>query len=383
MSILADGISNGLGTILGFIVGLIPLILVHEFGHFVMAKLTGTWAREFGIGYPPRILKLFRWRETDFTLNWLPLGGFVRLEGEQTFAEEEKETAEPSPEELAEKAEAFKHSLYAKSPGQRILLYLGGPLMNMIAALVLATLVFTTGIPTARVVIDQVAPSSPAAEATIQVNDIIVAINGEKVEGTGDVSLLAQKSLGEPTELTLERDGQTVTVSLVPRANPPEGQGAMGIVISGVENRADLKRYPVGKAFVYGTRYVGRIVGVSVMLPVYIIRGLIPIEQARPVGIIGISQITQRSVEDSIASGAVYPFLNIVILISVSLGIFNLLPIPALDGGRILFAIVEKVRRKPLTPALEERIHTVTFLILIAVFIFITILDIVAPVALP
>ncbi|HOU15199.1 MAG TPA: M50 family metallopeptidase [Anaerolineae bacterium] len=383
MSILADGISNGLGMILGFIVGLIPLILVHEFGHFVMAKLTGVWAREFGVGYPPRIVKLFRWRETDFTLNWLPLGGFVRLEGEQTFAEEEKDTEEASPEASAEKEEAFKHSLYAKSPEKRILIYLGGPLMNIIAALVLATLVFTTGIPTARVVIDEVAPASPAAEAHIQANDIIVAINGEKVEGTGDVSLFTQKSLGEPTELTLERDGQTLTVSLVPRANPPEGQGAMGIVISGVENRENLKRYPVGEALVYGTRYVGRIVGVSVMLPVYIIRGLIPIEQARPVGIIGISQITQRSVEDSVSSGAVYPFLNVVILISVSLGIFNLLPIPALDGGRILFAIVEKVRRRPLTPVLEERIHTVTFLILIAVFIFITILDIVAPVALP
>jgi len=383
MSILLDGINNGLGMILGFVVGLIPLILVHEFGHFLMAKLTGVWAREFGIGYPPRIVKLFRWRETDFTLNWLPLGGFVRLEGEQTFAEEGKDTEEASPEELAEKAEAYKHSLYAKSPGKRILLYLGGPLMNMIAALVLATLVFTTGIPTARVVIDEVLPSSPAAEANLQVNDIIVAINGDKVEGTGDVSLFAQKSLGEPTELTMERDGQTFTVSLVPRVNPPEGQGAMGIVISGLENQEDLKRYPLGQAFVYGTRYVGKIVGVSVMLPVYIVRGLIPIEQARPVGIIGISQITQRSMEDSIASRAVYPFLNIVILISVSLGIFNLLPIPALDGGRILFAIVEKIRRKPLTPALEERIHMITFLILIAVFVLITILDIVAPVALP
>jgi regulator of sigma E protease len=383
MSILVHGISDGLGMILGFVVGLIPLILVHEFGHFVMAKLTGTWAREFGIGYPPRLIKLFRWRETDFTLNWLPLGGFVRLEGEQTFAEEEKDTEEASPEELAEKAEALKHSLYAKSPGQRILIYLGGPLMNMLTAWILATLVFVTGIPTARVVINEVLSSSPAAEANLQVNDIIVAINDEKVEGTGDVSLLTQKSLGEPTELTLERDGQTLTVSLVPRVNPPEGQGAMGIVIGGLENPGSLKRYPLGEAFVYGTRYIGNIVGISVMLPVYIIRGLIPIEQARPVGIIGISQIAQQSVEDSVSAGAVYPFLNIVILISVSLGIFNLLPIPALDGGRILFSVLEKVRRKPLTPALEERIHMITFIILIAVFLVITVLDIVAPVPLP
>ncbi|HOT90638.1 MAG TPA: M50 family metallopeptidase [Anaerolineae bacterium] len=381
-----NGIKDGLGMIGGFIVGLIPLIIVHEFGHLIMAKLTGIWAREFGIGFPPRIARLFRWRETEFTLNWVPLGGFVRLEGEQAFAEENKnpdDDEEESPEKLAEKADAYAHSLYAKPPEKRILVYLGGPLMNLLIAWVLATLVFFTGIPTARVVIDQIMPASPAAEARLQVNDVIVAVNGEKVEGTGDVSRLTQKTLGQPTELTLEREGQTLTVSLVPRVNPPEGQGAMGIVVKGLENPGDLKRYPLGQALIYGSRYVGNVIGVSLMLPVYIIRGLIPIEQARPVGIIGISQIAQQSVEESIAASAVYPFLNFVILISVSLGIFNLLPIPALDGGRILFSVVEKVRHKPLTPAIEERIHTIALFILVVIFIFIAILDIVAPLPLP
>ncbi len=379
-----NGIKDGLGMIGGFIVGLIPLIIVHEFGHLIMAKFTGVWAREFGIGFPPRIARLFRWQETEFTLNWIPLGGFVRLEGEQAFAEANQEDAEEeSPEQLAEKAVAQAHSLYAKPPEKRILVYLGGPLMNLLTAWILATLVFLTGIPTVRVVIDQIAPASPAAEAHLQVNDVIVAVNGEKVEGTADVSRLTQKTLGQPTELTLERNGQTLTVSLVPRVNPPEGQGAMGIVVKGLENPGNLKRYPLGQALTYGSRYIGNVIGVSLMLPVYIVRGLIPIEQARPVGIIGISQIAQQSVEESVASSAIYPFLNFVILISVSLGIFNLLPIPALDGGRILFSIVEKVRRKPLTPALEERIHTIALFILIALFIFIAILDIVAPVPLP
>lgn len=383
MSILFDGLNSGLGMLAGFILGLIPLILVHEIGHFVMAKLVGVWVREFGVGYPPRIAKLFRWRETDFTLNWLPLGGFCRMEGEQTFAEDTSEDGEPPAEALAEAEEARKHSLYAKPPGKRTLIYLGGPVMNIITGWVLATTIFVTGIPAARVVINEVAPGSPAAEAAIQVDDIIVAINGEKVQGTGDVSLLTQKHLGAPTEVTLERDGQAFTVSLVPRENPPEGQGAMGIVISGLENPGNLKRYPLGQAMVYGTEYVGTIMRMTVMLPVYVIRGLIPIEQARPVGVIGISQIAQRSVEDSIATQAAYPFLNILVLISLSLGIFNLLPIPALDGGRILFAIVEKIRRQPLTPAIEERIHMITLAVMGLLFVFITILDIVAPVALP
>ena len=377
-------INDGLGMIVGFLVCLIPLIVVHELGHFIMARLIGVWAREFGIGYPPRIVKLFKWRETDFTLNWLPLGGFTRLEGEQTFAEDEEEDTdeEISPAVLAEREEAYRHSLYAQPPGKRILLYLGGPLMNLLTAWVLATLLFTTGLPIARVVVSEVAPESPAAEADLQTGDTIVAVNGEPIESINEVSASVQETLGEPTEILLERDGQEVSVSLVPRADPPEGQGAMGVLIGEVAS-GKLKQYPLNEAFVYGTRYLGNIVGMTVLFPVYVIRGLIPIEQARPVGPIGISQIAQQSVEQSISTGAAYPILNILILVSVSLGIFNLLPIPALDGGRILFAIVEKIRRKPLTPALEERIHMVTLMILGALFIFITIMDIVAPIRLP
>lgn len=381
---IVNWLSDGLGMIVGFLVCLIPLIVVHEIGHFVMARLIGVWAREFGIGYPPRILKLFKWRETEFTLNWLPLGGFVRLEGEQTFAEDKDEDAdeEVSPAMLAEKEEAYRHSLYAQPPGKRILLYLGGPLMNLLTAWVLATLLFTTGIPVARVVVNEIAPESPAAEANLQAGDVIVAVNGKTVESLDDVSALVQQTLGEPTEIQLEREGQTITVSLTPRANPPEGQGAMGVMIGEVAS-GKLKQFPLGQAFVYGSRYLGNIVSATLFFPVYVIRGLIPIEQARPVGVIGISQIAQRSVEDSISTGAAYPILNLLILVSVSLGIFNLLPIPALDGGRILFAIVEKIRHKPLTPALEERIHMVTLAMLGVVFVLITILDIVAPIQLP
>lgn len=383
MSVLFRGIGSGLGLIAGFIAGLIPLILVHEIGHFVVAKLLGVWAREFGIGYPPRITKIFRWGETDFTLNWLPLGGFVRLEGEQTFADEEGKEEEKTAAQLAEEAEAREHSLYAKSPGKRIAIYLGGPIMNILTAWVLAAVIYMTGIPTMRVSVSEVTPGSPAAAAGMQVDDVIVAINDEKIETPNDVQLYTHKSVGTETKVTLERDGQTVTVSLVPRANPPEGQGAMGIIIGSTEDASTLKRYPVGQAFVNGTVYLGNIVGMTVMLPVYVIRGLIPIAQARPVGVIGISQIAERSVQDSISVGALYPFLNILVLISISLGVFNLFPIPALDGGRILFAIVEKLRKKPLTPLLEERIHMITLALLFIVFVFITVLDIVAPVQLP
>jgi regulator of sigma E protease len=267
--------------------------------------------------------------------------------------------------------------------GKRILIYLGGPLMNIISGWILAVLLFLTGIPGMHVVVDEVAPASPAAAANMQVGDIVLAVDGETIEAGSDLQIYAQQHLETPIELLLKRDEQTLTVSVTPRANPPEGQGSIGIMISGIEKPGSLKQYPLGQALGYGTRYYGTMAGMTIILPILTIRGLIPLEQARPVGVIGISQIAQRSVEDSITAGAPYPFMNILILLSISLGIFNLLPIPALDGGRILFSIIEKIRRKPLTPEIGERIHVIAFMLMLALFIFITALDIISPVPLP
>lgn len=233
------------------------------------------------------------------------------------------------------------------------------------------------------VVIDEIAPNSPAASVDMQVGDMILAVNGEPVETTGDISIHAQENLEKPIDITLQRGEETLTVSLSPRANPPKDEGAIGIAIYGKEKPGSIQHYPLGEAMTYGTRYFTTMAGMTVMLPALILRGVYPLEQARPVGVIGISQVAQRSVEDSIAVGAPYPFLNILILLSISLGIFNLLPIPALDGGRIMFSIVEKIRRKPLTPEVEERIHMVAFALLLVLFLFITALDIIAPIAIP
>lgn len=377
MSLPSLDISSWLGPIFGFVVGLIPLILVHEFGHFLMAKIMGVWAREFGIGYPPRITKLFKLGETVFTLNWIPFGGFVRLEGESPEARKEDE------EETSKSPEAEEHSLYNKPPWKRILIFLGGPVSNVLTAWLIAILIFTSGIPKVQVIIEEVAANSPAADANVQAGDVILSVNNREVETLDDVSEETSESLGESTTLTLRRDGEEVQVKLVPRANPPEGQGAMGVLIAGEEIPGTLEHYTLGESLVYGTRYFGNIVGMTVMLPITIFQRDIPLEQARPVGVVGISRIAEYSVNQSIERSALYPFLNMVVLLSVSLGIFNLLPIPALDGGRILFSLIEALRGKALTPELEERIHTVTFLLLIALFIVITAMDILNPVPLP
>lgn len=375
MPSLLSALNGLLGLVSGFVIGLIPLIVLHEFGHLLMAKLNGVWAREFGIGYPPRIITLFRWKETEFTLNWIPFGGFVRLEGENLL-ETEDQKPPPDPEQAS-------HALYSKSPWRRILIYLGGPLMNLLTAWVIAVLLFTSGVPMMRTVVTDVAPGSPAEEAQIQPGDIPIAVAGQPVEDPMELSTLIQEHLGEPVEITLQRGEDIVRVTLTPRVNPPEGQGSIGVVIAGEPITDTLKRYAFPEAIARGTSYFVSMGVMTALLPVYAIRLGLPFEQARPVGIIGISQIAEQSVNESLQQNALYPFLNLVIMLSVSLGIFNLLPIPALDGGRILFSLIEGLRGKALTPQLQERIHFVALMVMLVLFVAITILDIVMPVPLP
>ena len=379
-----------LGMVIGFVVTLVPLIILHEIGHMLVAKYFGVWAREFGLGYPPRITKLFQWQETVFTLNWLPLGGFVRLEGEAMF-EEEKEEKEEEDDETSEPVvaaadaseaavEAQKHSLYAKPPWQQILIYLSGPVMNILTAWLVAVSLFLIGIPTARVIVQEVATGSPAARAGMQAEDIIVAINGREVEDAVDVQAYTRENLGQAMDVTLEREGEKVTVTVTPRENPPEGEGAMGIIIGALENPNEMQSYSLGEAIQYGTSYIARVASLSISLPAQLLSGNITAEEARPVGIVGISRIAGASMETSIERGALYPLLNLIAVVSASLGLFNLLPIPALDGGRILFSLIEMIRNEPVTPAIQEKIHLITMMLLVILFIVVTIFDIIAPI---
>jgi len=373
MTAFTEGLGSILGPIMGFIVGLIPLVVIHEFGHLIVAKIMGVWVREFGIGYPPRAFKMFQWAETEFTLNWIPFGGFARMEGESVFAENQDEL---DPDTVA-------HSLYTKKPWKRILIYLGGPAANVLTAWLIAIVIFMSGIPGIQTSIGEVAPASPAAEAALQAGDVFVAVNGEAVGASDELLDAIDAVKGQETTLTIDRDGEVFDVSLTPRANPPEGEGAMGVMIVQQNAPGDLTRYSVGDSIRYGTRYMTNMTLMTVQLPFYVIRMGIPFNEARPVGVIGISQIAEQSVAESVEAEAPYPYLNLLVMLSVSLGIFNLIPIPALDGGRILFSLVEAIRGRALTPKLEERIHMIAFVAMLVLFVGITLLDIFMPVPLP
>lgn len=384
MSQMIRFLTEGAGAIVGFLIALVPLIALHELGHMFTAKALGVWVREFGIGFPPRIKKLFQWQETEFTLNWIPLGGFARLEGEITFAEEEPKPAPESPEQVAEAAEARRHSLYAQSPPRRLLIFLGGPLMNLLTAWVLAIVMFLPGMPVAEAVqvrITAVAPGSPAELAGIQPGDVIVAVDGLSVSDDVDVVVeRARVNAGVAMPLIVRRGETELEVWVTPRLDPPPGEGAIGIGLAGEPISVRLEPLSFSQIVTLGTQQFFMALRMIVQAPVQIIRGLLPLEEARPIGIVNISRMSYQTLQQSVATGTWFPIMSLVLAVSLSLGIFNLLPIPALDGGRILFTVVEIVRRKPLTPALEERIHQVALMFLLMLFLVITVMDFMFPV---
>lgn len=374
-----------MGSVLGFIVALVPLIALHEMGHMFVAKWIGVWVREFGIGLPPRIAKLFKWQETEFTLNALPLGGFARMEGEDIL-----ETPQASTEETAEMSEeereAKKHSLYAQPPGKRMLIFAGGSMMNFITGWVLAILLFLTGVPVIdamQVKITQVVPNSPAAAADLQAGDTIVSVNEQPIDDIELVTELTQDNLGEEITLTVTRDGEERTVSLTPRVDPPPNEGAMGVLLTGEPTEYHVEATPLPRALLNGTLSFFNIILQTLWAPIRILQGIIPLEAARPVGIVNISRIAYDSIQQSFTTGTLIPVLNLLILVNVSLVVFNLLPIPALDGGRILLTAIEKIRNKPLSPRIQERVHQVALIIFMLLFVVITVLDLLYPVSLP
>ena len=231
--------------------------------------------------------------------------------------------------------------------------------------------------------ITQVTPQSPAAEAGLQAGDTIIAINEERGLDMEEVIARTQQNLGQEMSLTVSRESEELTVSLTPRLDPPANEGAMGIMLEGEALAYHVESLPIGQSFLRGSQTFFFIIGKTLWMPVELAQGLIPAETARPVGIVNISRIAYQSIEQSFTQGTLIPILNLLILVNISLGVFNLLPIPALDGGRILFTTVELLRKEPISPQVQERIHQVALSILLIFFVAVTIWDLLNPVDLP
>lgn len=348
---------------------LIFLVSLHEFGHFIFAKKFGVKVEEFGIGIPPRIFGK-KIGETIYSLNFLPLGAFVKLYGE------EKEIKEP-------------RSFTGKPIWQRVLIVLGGVISFwIIAAVLLSVIAGVWGLPTAvedkanhtlinpKVQIIAVVTDSPAQIAGLKTGDTIkeLTINNQQLTITKvkEVQGFVDLYKGQKITLTIERGKEIFDVKLIPRVSPPSEEGAMGVGLA----RVALKLYPWYQAPIQGVLATKRIT-FSIIFTLgeiisKVIRGIpLPSELVELRGPVGIGEIAVQALERGIND-----YLWLIAMISIFLALFNILPIPALDGGKLLFLGIEVIRKKPIPQKIEQNINTFFFALLFSLMIFVTIKDI-------
>jgi regulator of sigma E protease len=339
-------------TLIIFLLILGLLIFVHEGGHFIVAKLSGIKVEEFGMGFPPRIFGIKR-GETVYSLNWIPLGGFCKLLGEE-------DPSEP-------------RSFASKRPSIRLATLAAGPFMNAILPILLLTIAFMVPrqVEVGNVMIDQVAPDSPAAQAGIMSNDTLLSINGHTIRNIGDVVYYINLDLGNKITLELkDAEGNLKTADVVPRWDPPPGQGAVGIEMSMVPTGNITQSDPFWKAV---PKSISSIKDTFVLMGNQITSWFVQKKAPEVTGPVGIFQLTG----EVRAAGPSY-LLQFIGFISMNLAIVNILPLPALDGGRIAFVFLEVVRRgKRVSPRTEGLIHYIGFVMLIALILVISYFDIV------
>ncbi|HSM57993.1 MAG TPA: RIP metalloprotease RseP [Candidatus Sulfomarinibacteraceae bacterium] len=338
---------------------LTPIIFVHELGHFVVARFFNIEVEEFGLGFPPRAVKLFERNGTVYSLNWIPLGGFVRPAGED----------DPS----------VPGGLAAATKTARFFTLSAGALANFVLAFIVFWFAFMIG-PSA-VMVEDVHANSPAMAAGLQSGDVILEINGQVVESSGILVSEVTEHAGDPVELLVQRGEEELSLSMVPRRAgefDPEVDGPIGISL-GYTSGSRLSRGPIESATA-SLRSIWDIMYLTVRAPIMLMEGQITAEQARPVGPVGISQIAGETARYTATTGDWFQLLRITAFISVALGFTNLLPIPALDGGRILFVLLEAVRGRRIEPEREGLVHLVGMLFLLGLMFLLIIQDIANPI---
>ncbi|GIW62570.1 MAG: putative zinc metalloprotease [Patescibacteria group bacterium] len=345
--------------IIDFFIALFILVLIHELGHFLVAKLANIKVEEFGIGFPPALLK-FKTKETVYSINAIPLGGFVKVYGEEY---NEKVTKD--------KNRAFIN----KKPWQKIAVLTAGVIGNFLLGWVLISFLFTQGVPlpTTKVEIENIAKASPAETAGIKSKDIIKAVKtNEKtvyVESVPEFIEIINENKGKPITLIIERNKKELSITTIPRENPPKDQGALGVVLKTFE----IKKYNWYQAPYYGLiESYNTTVMIVLSLKNLIIESLAGQADTKNLaGPIGIAKI----VSDASAVGLNY-YLYVVAILSFNLAVVNILPFPALDGGRIVFVLYEWITGNKVNKKVEHWVNAAGFAILITLVIIISIEDI-------
>lgn len=339
------------------------LLLVHELGHFVAARLAGIRVDEFGFGLPPRLFGIRR-GEVIYSLNLIPLGAFVKMRGEDGDASDEDSF--PSKGKLARAGVLF-----------------AGPAMNFVTAALLFAAAFAMGWPTptsAEVYIYKVSPGSPAESVGLQEGDRLVAIDGRRMQTADEFVKETRSSLGKEIVVTLQRNGTEIQKAVVPRTQWPEGEGPLGIGLQSRNVQVKPMAYPIHESLSMGFGQAWQMVAFTLAVPVMILQGVLPVELARPIGPVGIYQVTTQAADMAAAEGWWFPLITITATISAGLAVANLLPFPALDGGRLLLIGVEAIRRRRIAPEREGALHFVGLMVLIALMVLVSYYDVTSPV---
>ncbi len=370
-------------TIIVFVLVLSVLVFVHEFGHYFSARRLGVKSEEFGFGFPPRIFGVYKnkegkWKkvwgnkkvednsDTIYSINWILVGGFVKIKGQDG---EDKDMTD---------------SFSSKKIWKRAVILASGVFMNIVLALVIISAGLMIGFPqsvdlnnlpagarvkNSQVQIAQVIADSPALEAGLQTSDIIKSIDGQEVKSSDDVINFIEADTDNNISLTVSRADEVKEFNIVPKVQDGSDKKIIGIAFS---DTATIQ-YPWYRALWEGAKMTGQLLWAIVYAFYDLIRNLIvgqgaSVEVAGP---IGIADLTGQMVR----MGFVY-LLQFTALLSLNLAIINILPFPALDGGRLLFLLIEKIKGKPVKQEIEAVFHNIGFMLLMALVVWVTFKDI-------
>ncbi len=361
--------TNPLITIIAFLIMLGILVFVHELGHFLVATWMGIRVEEFGIGYPPRAVTLFEHKGVKYTLNWLPLGGFVR------FANSDGQ----------HKDDIYGvGSLAAAKPWQKIPVMVAGPLMNLfLTVIVFAVLFAMQGIPTPTggQRVSEVFPNTPASAAGFQRDDVLLSLNGQPVAQSENIAAVARQNAGKAIPAVVERNGEQLTLTITPGpwVTPRGERYEVGI---GVSYGPVVENVPVNlpQALLASTTYTWdllvRMFQGLAHLPASIGSLFSSTESpaGEPIGPVGIARATGEVIQQ----GGLLAFWNLMAVLSLNLFLLNLLPIPALDGSHIIFSLIEWVRGgKKVPPDKEALVHAIGFAALMGLMVLISVNDVI------
>lgn len=350
--------------VLAFFLVLGPIVLVHELGHFIAAVRLGVRVEEFGLGLPPRAVKLFERGGVVYSLNWLPLGGFVRPAGED----------DPT----------VDGGLAAAPKRVRFLVLVAGATANFLLAFLLLWGAFmTTDVPVydeSSIAVVSVSEGEPAAESGLREGDVILEVNGQAYDDSAAIVDVVRDSVNEPVSFLVERDGRQMIVEIVPA--PAPGNDALGRIGAGLGALAtgEFVRFGPLEAAGESASQIWRIISLTLRIPVMLIEGSVSADELGFIGPPNIARASRQSAQMSLTSGDWFPFLSFVAFINVALGFTNLLPIPALDGGRILFVVIEALRGRRVPPEREATVHMVAMMFLLGLMVLIFVNDLLNPI---